>query len=77
MHADPRESDLTPFSEEERQKVAELLSLSYLDDSRLPDDAGAAGRNQEVWWLFLIGVMALLCCELWLTRRMALARGRN
>jgi hypothetical protein len=25
--------------------------------------------------LFLIGVIGLLCCELWLTRRMAMARG--
>jgi len=74
IHADPRESDLTPCSEEERQKVAELLPLRYLDKARLPEDADAAGQKEDVWWLFLIGVIGLLCCELLLTRRMALAR---
>jgi hypothetical protein len=77
VQADPQESDLTPCSDEERRQVADLLSLRYLQEARLPHDAEAAGRTQEVWWVFLLGVIGLLCCELWLTRRMALARGRN
>jgi hypothetical protein len=48
-----------------------------LTPEQFPDDADGAGQTQEVWWMFLIGVIALLCGELWLTRRMALARGRT
>jgi hypothetical protein len=77
VHADPRESDLTLCTAEERQNVADLLSLKYLDDAKLPDDHDATVQTQEVWWLFLVGVISLLCGELWLTRRMALARGRT
>ncbi|MCI0684566.1 MAG: BatA and WFA domain-containing protein [Gemmataceae bacterium] len=80
VHADSRESDLTPATDEERRRVAESLPLRYLDpdldQEQLPEDAGA-DQTQEVWWVFLIGVMALMCGELWLTRRMALARGRS
>jgi hypothetical protein len=77
VHADPRESDLTPATDAERRKVAELLPLRELTPEQFPDDADGAGQTQEVWWMFLIGVIALLCGELWLTRRMALARGRT
>lgn len=77
VHADPRESDLTPATDDERRAVAELLTLRELGPDQFPDDVGSAGQAQEVWWIFLVGVIALLCGELWLTRRMALARGRT
>lgn len=77
VHADSRESDLTPGSDEERRRLADLLPLRFVEGATLLDDAGVAEQSQEVWWLFLIGVIGLLCGELWLTRRMALASGRN
>ena len=77
VHADPRESDLTPSSEEERRQVAELLPLRYVENASLTDTAAGDGSKQDAWWLFLIGVIALLCGELWLTRRMAIGQGRN
>ena len=77
VHADPRESELMPATDAERRKVAELLQLHDLGQEQFPDDADDAGQTQEVWWIFLIGVIAVLCGELWLTRRMALARGRT
>ena len=30
----------------------------------------------EVWWMFLLVVLGFLCVEVWMTRRLALARGR-
>ncbi len=77
VHADARESDLTPASDTERQQVADLLGLHYLDDLSSLDRAGSECPSQEIWWLFLLGGMGLFCMELWLTRRMALARGRG
>jgi Aerotolerance regulator N-terminal/von Willebrand factor type A domain len=77
VHADPRESDLTPCTEEERREVAQAVALRYLEETTLPGDVEGAAQTQEVWWLFLIGAIGLLCGELWLTRRMAIARGRN
>lgn len=77
VHADARESEVTPATADERRKVAELLSLRDLGQDQFPDDADTSGQSQEVWWMFLIGVIGFLCGELWLTRRMALARGRT
>jgi hypothetical protein len=76
VHADPRESDLTPCTEEERRQVAQAVGLRYVEETTLPDDVEGPAQAQEVWWLFLISVIVLLCGELWLTRRMAIARGR-
>jgi hypothetical protein len=31
----------------------------------------ASSQRQEVWWGFLFAVVALLCGEVWMTRRVA------
>jgi hypothetical protein len=72
---DLRESDLTRCTEEDWRKVRSRLPVIWQDDSGLNgslDDA--AGTRDELWWLLLIGVIGLLCVEVWMTRRMALAR---
>src|SRR5437764_1239344 len=50
VHADPRESDLTRSTEEERRAVAELLSIHYLEDGASPGDQAGDAETQEMWW---------------------------
>ena len=67
---DPRESDLTGCTETDREKVAKLVPMTYANE---PDDMTAqmasVNDQQQLWWCFLIGVTALLCGEVWMTRR--------
>jgi len=76
VHPDPRESDLTPQTEDDLGPLRQWMQIDEADGSGSMNAATAEARTHEVWWLFLAGVIGLLCTELWLTRRMALARGR-
>jgi hypothetical protein len=75
VQPDPRESDLTPATEEDRKKVASHVPMRY-ENQRQPVGRAmvAASQTQELWWWLLVGVLVLLCGEVWLTRRMVLAR---
>ncbi len=79
LQPDQRESDLTPTNEEDRARVRERLAgvvpLEYQNEQRPVAEAlVAASRTQELWWWFLIGVVLLLCGEVWMTRRMVKGR---
>jgi hypothetical protein len=75
VQPDPRESDLTPASEEERSRVAELLPVRYENErDRILPELERSAERQEVWWWFLLGVILLLCGEVWMTRRIVKAR---
>ncbi len=65
------ESDLTPCGDEDRTKVAELIpGLKYQNDrEQLAEEWISANHRQELWWWLLLGLIALLCAEVWLTRR--------
>ena len=68
---DARESDLTPCDENDRAKVAKFLDVNYENDreqmfARIHESA----PRKEVWSLCLLGVVALLCGEVWMTRRL-------
>jgi hypothetical protein len=65
------ESDLTPCSEEDRAKVAKLIpGMKYQNDQeQLAVEWISESHRQEMWWWLLIGLVALLCGEVWLTRR--------
>jgi hypothetical protein len=65
------ESDLTPCSDEDRAKVAQLVpGLTYPNDrAPLAEEWIRADHRQELWAWLLLGVIALLCGEVWLTRR--------
>jgi hypothetical protein len=76
VQADPRESDLTPCGDADRQKVAEIVPVTYREfRERLVADATDAPPARELWWWFLFGVVGLLCAEVALTRRLAVSRG--
>ena len=56
--------------------VREHLPLNYVAD-RDPMRSALAKElfRQELWWWFLIGVVLLLCGEIWMTRRLVKQRG--
>jgi hypothetical protein len=70
---DLREADLRAATEEERRLVADLLPIPLQNE---PDreEASLARPRQDLWWLFLLGVIVLLCGEVWFTRRLVKAR---
>jgi hypothetical protein len=71
VQPDPNESDLTPCGDKDREKVAKFLpTMKYENDrDKMTQALVAASERQEVWWWFLVGVVVLLCGEVWLTRR--------
>jgi hypothetical protein len=75
VQPDPAESILAPATSEEREKVAKLVPIKYENDrGKLSIELVASTHRQELWLWFLIGVVVLLCGEVWLTRRIALNR---
>jgi hypothetical protein len=71
------ESDLTRCTEDDWRKVRDRLPIAWQADA-VQDGPLAApeARREELWWLFLLAVLGLLCMEVWMTRRLVLARGR-
>jgi hypothetical protein len=65
---DLRESEDRRCSDEEWNGTLNLLPL------RASTESGGLGESSPVWWLVLLAVMALLCVEVYLTRRLARAR---
>lgn len=65
------ESDLTPCNEEDRTKVAKLVpGMKYQNDREQMDREWISEQHrQELWSWLLLGLIALLCGEIWLTRR--------
>lgn len=71
VQPDLRESDLAPNQETDREKVAELVPMEYRDSAAEVQQAVAtSAQQQELWWLFLVGMIGLLCGEVWMTRRL-------
>jgi hypothetical protein len=66
-----QESDLTPCSDEDRAAVAKLIpGMKYQNDrEQLAVEWISESHRQELWWWLLIGLVALLCGEVWMTRR--------
>lgn len=65
------ESNLTPCSDEDREKVAKLVpGMKYLDNGeQMGQEWISEHHRQELWSGLLLGLIALLCSEVWLTRR--------
>jgi hypothetical protein len=75
VQPDARESDLTPCTEEERRAVADVIPLRYQDERAEIARAWVHERHrQELWLYLLLGLIGLLCLEVWMTRRMVKAR---
>jgi hypothetical protein len=75
VQPDRRESDLTPCTDIDREKVRKLLPMTYENDGgRMTAGLADASSKQELWWWFLLAVIALLCGEIWMTRRIVKGR---
>jgi hypothetical protein len=73
VRPDPRESDLTPTTAADQQRVAERLSGVEAVDSldELRDRRGRGAVSRDVTGLVLFGVLVLLATEAWYTRWLA------
>jgi hypothetical protein len=77
VRTDAGESDLAPWTDPDRDRVRQYLpGLEFNDDrSAIVTGILRAPQPAELWWLCMVGVIALLGMEVWLTRRRALAAG--
>jgi hypothetical protein len=71
VQPDARESDLTPTSQEDRDKVEKIIPMTYQKDrAAIVQAAATANTPQDLWLYLVLGMIALLCGEVWMTRRM-------
>lgn len=72
VRTDPREAVLTPCSEDDRKKVADIVpGLSHVEAEDDPKKAASSVPvSKELWWLLLLIVLGLLVFELWYTRKL-------
>ncbi len=72
VQPDARESNLAPTTEADRERVGKLIPMAYQEvgTDAATTQVTLAPARQEFWWLLLIGVIVLLCSEVWMTRRM-------
>jgi hypothetical protein len=72
------ESDLSPATEDDNKEVAKRLPedmVRYLSDrAELLAQWQTETQLQEIWWWLLLGLVGLLCAEIWMTRRIVLNR---
>lgn len=69
---DPAESNLTPLDEADLAKLSQWApGLRWIDSPADVFQASTTSRTTEIAWLAFGGVIALLCTELWMTRRRA------
>ncbi|MFQ3649378.1 MAG: BatA and WFA domain-containing protein [Gemmataceae bacterium] len=67
---DVREGDLTPLSDIDRDKLRKLLAMRFeVEDESTTADAPEVQR-QELWFYVFIGMIGLLCLEVWMTGRL-------
>jgi hypothetical protein len=73
--ADLEESNLAPCTADDWKAVQEYVPMTYLTDQDARNSPLAAElHTEEFWWWLMLGVVGLLCAELWMTRR--IVRGR-
>jgi hypothetical protein len=77
VQSDPKESDLTPWTEADRDRLRKYLPTLEFNNDRADIVSGIlrAPHPAELWWLCMAGVIGLLAAEVWLTRRRALQAG--
>lgn len=72
------ESNLTTCKEEDQKdlasKIEKKIPLKYEDDREKVLGDSLLNPGQDLWWWFMIGVIMLLCSEVWMTRRIAMGR---
>jgi hypothetical protein len=73
--SDSRESDLTSCTQADRENVSRYLPMTYENDCEsLLKTFPTTEPRFDLWPWFLLGVIVLLCSEVWMTRRIAKTR---
>jgi hypothetical protein len=73
VQADPRETDdLSPCSAADREQVASILPVQYVEETS--EILGGPSPARGIWWWLMLAVIAFLCAEVWLTRRIVKGR---
>jgi hypothetical protein len=75
VRGDAKERDLTPMSDADRDRLENLWpGIRWdVDPSQAVAGAPSAAARTELGWIAFCGMIGLLCLELWMTRRRALA----
>lgn len=74
VQPDDTEVDLTPMSKDDRTMVQKQVPFRFeTEGERLIQDMDANQRS-DLWFLFLLGLIAFLCLEVWMTRRIVKGR---
>ncbi len=69
VQSDSREADLTPMSEAERKQLEKLAPLTFVDHpEELRERLSNSSSQVQLWWWFLLGLIVLLCSEVFMTR---------
>ncbi|MFM7148486.1 MAG: BatA domain-containing protein [Gemmataceae bacterium] len=73
--SDPRESNLTPCSSDDQNRVQELTGVQFAQDSEsILNGSQSPNFRQDLWPYFLLALLGFLCMEVWATRRMVMNR---
>jgi hypothetical protein len=73
VQPDAHESNLTPTTEADRERVSKIIPLNYqasVPDAATTMETSLSAQRQEFWILLLVGVIMFLCAEVWMTRRL-------
>ena len=70
---DLAERDRTRATDDDWTRVRDRLRVAW-QDGEGQSVATQDRHREELWWLLLVAVVGLLCVEVWMTRRMVMAR---
>lgn len=77
VEPDAAESNLARCTDDDRRKIHDRVPIVWGDrDATGTPSLAESTSREEIWWLLLIAVLGFLCVEVWMTRRVAIGRGR-
>ena len=68
--ADATEGDLSPLNDDDREKLKKVVGLTFDDGDAVLAASGEGTDRQDLWLYLLVGMIGLLCLEVWMTRRL-------
>jgi len=76
VQADTHDADdLSATTDEDRQVLSDIVPMRFVSDPR--DILRGPGQPVQLWWWVLVGFIGLLCFEVWMTRKIAVGRGKG
>ena len=76
VRPDPNEAVLTRMSDDDWQRVRNRLPVAWADDVAQTTQTSTQSVRRDLWWVLFVALVGFLCAEVWMTRRLAMARGR-